>query len=213
MLATDILYAKTVDDQYELDGAPYVSPEARCGSSFVVPRHSESLAEEVVGKPSVMGKSICAADDGEVHPAVMYQGVFVAEFVGYVVEFDSNIFFLIHFWRLQVKIGGVEAGKSCARPVKDAVEQHLNEVKGRGECAHVAGIRDVISGDCDARAVRVGFLRSDFAHYLDMRNFFSSVARDVRVAYDAEGVRARNALPFGTFGAPPDALAEASHLV
>ena len=46
-----------------------------------------------------------------------------------------------------------------------------------------------------------------------MRDFFSSVARDVSVAYDAEGVHARDALPFGTFGAPPDPLAKALHLV
>ena len=71
----------------------------------------------------------------------------------------------------------------------------------------------MIAGDYDARAVRGSFLRSDFAHYLDVHDLFSSVTRDVSVAHDAEGVRARDALPFGTFGAPPDALAEASHLV
>ena len=80
-------------------------------------------------------------------------------------------------------------------------------------CAHVARIRYAIAGDCDARVVRVGFLRSDFANYLDVRDFFLSVTRDVSVAHDAEGVRARNALLFGTFGAPPDTLSEASHLV
>ena len=74
MLAADVLDAKIVDDQYELDGAPYVSPEARCGSSFVVPRSSESLAEKVVGERSGLGKYIGAADDGEVNPAMMYQG-------------------------------------------------------------------------------------------------------------------------------------------
>ena len=73
MLAADVLDAEIIDDQYELDGAPYVSPEARCGSSFVVPCCSELLAEEVVGEPSGMGKSIGAADDGGVHPAVMYK--------------------------------------------------------------------------------------------------------------------------------------------
>ena len=74
MFAADVFDAKIVDDQYKLDGAPYVSPKARCGSSLVVPRRSESLAEEVVSEPSGLGKSIDAADDGEVHPAVMYQG-------------------------------------------------------------------------------------------------------------------------------------------
>ena len=74
MLASDVFNAKIIDDQDKLDGAPYVSPEARCGSRFVVPRHSESLVEEVVGKPSGLGKSIGASDDGEVHPAVVYQG-------------------------------------------------------------------------------------------------------------------------------------------
>ena len=71
----------------------------------------------------------------------------------------------------------------------------------------------MIAGDCDALAVRVGFLRSDFAHYFDVRNLFSSVARDVSVAHDAEGVCAPDASPLGTFGAPPDALEEASRLV
>ena len=130
-----------------------------------------------------------------------------------VVEFDSNIFFPIHFRRLQVKICSVEAGKSCSRPGQDTVEHQLNEIKGSDGCANVAGINNAISGDCDARAVRFGFLWSDFAHYLDVRNFFLSVARDVSIVYDAEGVCACNALHFGNFGAPPDALAEASHLV
>ena len=74
MLAADVLDAEIIDDQYELDRVPDVSPEARCGSRFVVPRRSESLAEEVVGEPSGLGKSIGASDDGEVHPAVVYQG-------------------------------------------------------------------------------------------------------------------------------------------
>ena len=74
MLAADVFDAKIVNDQDKLDGAPYMSPEARCGSRFVVPRHSELLAEEVVGEPSGLGQSICASDDGEVHPAVVYQG-------------------------------------------------------------------------------------------------------------------------------------------
>ena len=60
MFATDVFDAKIVDDQDELDGAPYVSPEARCGSSLVVPRRSELLAEEVVGKPSGLGNFIGA---------------------------------------------------------------------------------------------------------------------------------------------------------
>ena len=80
-------------------------------------------------------------------------------------------------------------------------------------CAHVARIRYAIAGDCDARVVRVGFLRSDFANYLDVRDLFLSVTRDVSVAHDAEGVRARDVLYFGTFGAPPEAFAEASHIV
>ena len=70
----------------------------------------------------------------------------------------------------------------------------------------------MIAGDCDARAFRVGFLRSNFANYLDVRDLFSSVTRDVSVAHDAEGVRARDALPFGTFCALLDALADASHI-
>ena len=71
----------------------------------------------------------------------------------------------------------------------------------------------MIAGDCDACVVRVGFLRSDFANYLDVRNLFSSVTRDVSVAHYAEDVRAHNALPFETFRSPSDVLAEASHLV
>ena len=74
ILAPDVFDAKIVDNQEKLDGAPYVLPEARCGSRFVVPCRSESLAEKVVGKPSGLGKSIGASDDGEVHPAVVYQG-------------------------------------------------------------------------------------------------------------------------------------------
>ena len=71
----------------------------------------------------------------------------------------------------------------------------------------------MITSNGDARAVRISFLWADLAHYLDMRDFFPLVARDVIVAYDAESVCACDGLPIGTFGAPPDALVEASHLV
>ena len=74
MLAANVFGAKIVNDQDKLDRTPDVSPEARCGSRFVVPRRSESLAEEVVGDPSGLGQSIGASDNGEVHPDVVYQG-------------------------------------------------------------------------------------------------------------------------------------------
>ena len=74
MLAADVLDVKIVDDQYKLDWAPDVTPEARCGSSLVVPCRSESLAEEVIGETSGQGKSIGAADNGEIHPAVICYG-------------------------------------------------------------------------------------------------------------------------------------------
>ena len=39
---------------------------------FIIPRHSESFAEEFVGELSILGESIGSSYDGEVHPAVVY---------------------------------------------------------------------------------------------------------------------------------------------
>ena len=62
----------------------------------------------------------------------MRQAVFIAEFVGDVVKYDSGVFLLLRFWRLQAEIGGVEAGKFCSWSGQDAVYRELDEVKRSG---------------------------------------------------------------------------------
>ncbi len=45
---TDVFHAKVIDNEVELDGSPFVAPETRSGSRFVVTFGLEAGAKEIV---------------------------------------------------------------------------------------------------------------------------------------------------------------------
>ena len=52
VLLADVLYAEVIPDEYELDGAPCVLPNAGSSSRFVVACLFQACAEEVIGELS-----------------------------------------------------------------------------------------------------------------------------------------------------------------
>ena len=74
MFAANVFDTEVIDDEHKLDRAPNVAPESGRGSSFMVACSIEAFAEEVICKPSRLRKSISAADDGKIHPALVDEG-------------------------------------------------------------------------------------------------------------------------------------------
>jgi hypothetical protein len=53
-----------------LDGPPFVAPEARHGSSFVVAFSHQAGSKEIVGKDARLGQTIIPLTDFEVNPLI-----------------------------------------------------------------------------------------------------------------------------------------------
>ncbi len=66
----NIFDPKVIYYEAELDGAPFVAPEARGGISFIVPLGKEARSEEIVGQDAGLGKAIAALANFEVDSTV-----------------------------------------------------------------------------------------------------------------------------------------------
>jgi hypothetical protein len=53
---SNIFDPKVIYDEAELDGVPFVAPEARSGISFVVAFGKKARLEEIVGQDAGLGK-------------------------------------------------------------------------------------------------------------------------------------------------------------
>ena len=70
MAVANIFNAEIVNGDGEHDGAPLVLPEARSGGALAVARNVEVYLEELVAKNSGLQKSIDAATNFELDPAI-----------------------------------------------------------------------------------------------------------------------------------------------
>ena len=83
MVFANISNSKVIYYETESDGAPFVAPEARHGESLVVAGSMEDLGEDIIGKISILRKTIDALAYIKVHPNVarkIMEIVFVNEF-------------------------------------------------------------------------------------------------------------------------------------
>ena len=71
MFSPYILYAKVVDWEAKLDGAPFVVPKARSSGRLKVPYFVEALAKEVISQSSGLGNAIATFNDFEKYPSVV----------------------------------------------------------------------------------------------------------------------------------------------
>jgi hypothetical protein len=79
----NILHPKVINDETELDGTPFVAPEARGGFSFVISFSKKAGLEEIVGKDAGLAKAITALANFKVNPTITlatFKFVFLNEF-------------------------------------------------------------------------------------------------------------------------------------
>jgi hypothetical protein len=66
----NILYPKVINNETELDGTPFMVPEAWGGFGFVISFSKKVGLEEIVGKNASLGKAITAQANFKVDPTV-----------------------------------------------------------------------------------------------------------------------------------------------
>jgi hypothetical protein len=81
---SNIFYAKVVNDEAELEGMPFVVPEARRGGCFIESFSEEAGTKKIIGQDTSLGKPITALLDFKIDPAIAVTAtevVFHEEFV------------------------------------------------------------------------------------------------------------------------------------
>ncbi len=94
MFDSNIFYTKVIHYEAELDGTPFVAPEARGGFSLVVAFSKKAGLEEIIGQNASLGKAIAALANFEVDPTVVVATrklVFFNKFGRDVCDFDADI--------------------------------------------------------------------------------------------------------------------------
>ncbi len=84
MFNSNIFYAKVVDDEAELEGTPFVAPEARRVGCFIESFSEEARTKKIIGQDTSLGKPITALPNFKVDPAFTVTAtevVFREEFV------------------------------------------------------------------------------------------------------------------------------------
>jgi hypothetical protein len=180
--------------QTELDGMPFVAPEAWGGFGFVMFFSKKAGLEEIVGKNAGLGKAITALANFKVNPTIMIatlKFVLINEFHRNVCDFNADIFRVRH-QSIKVEILEVDGAETCAWARKHAVEKQLDVFKGHGAGSHVTQEADVVTTNGDAGAIRIILFWPHFTYHHGVADFLSFMDRDVVIVYKKEGVSARN---------------------
>ncbi len=69
MFDSNIFYAKVIDNKAELEGTPFVVPEAQCGGCFLESFSKEAQTKKIIGKDTSLGKPITALPNLKIDPA------------------------------------------------------------------------------------------------------------------------------------------------
>ncbi len=84
MFDSNTFYAKVVDNEAELEGTPFVAPEARHGGCFIESFSEEEGTNKIIGQDTSLGKPITALPNFKIDPAIAVTAtkvVFREEFV------------------------------------------------------------------------------------------------------------------------------------
>ena len=170
-----------------------MAPQARSSGTLVVAVLVETCFEENVCQGPQLWETINAVADLEVNPAigvdVVHEAVLVDEFFWDVVQFDADVLRLVQGC-LKVNVFDVEGDKLGTLALKDAVDEHLDEIQGGVLGPNVARICDVMACDGDASAVGVRCFGAKSAHDFREGDALAAVRRDVIVDDDVECVGA-----------------------
>ncbi len=71
MFDSNIFYAKVINDEVELEGMPFVAPEAWHGGCFIESFSKEAGTKKIIGQDTSLGKSITALPNFKIDPAVV----------------------------------------------------------------------------------------------------------------------------------------------
>jgi hypothetical protein len=187
----NILHPKVINNETELDGTPFVAPEAWGGFSFVISFSKKVESEEIIGKNASLGKAITALVNFEVDPTVMIatlKFVLLNEFRRNVSNFNTDTFRVRH-WSIEVNILEVDGAETCTWARKNAVEKQLGKFEGRGVGSHVTREADAIATDGDAGAIKIILFRPHFTYHHGVADFLPFIDQDVVIVYKKEGAR------------------------
>ncbi len=127
----NILHPKVINDETDLDGMPFVVPEARGGIGFVISLSKKGGLEEIVGKNAGLGKAVTALANFKVNPTITlpnFKFVFLNEFCQNVCNFNVDILRVRHLG-IKVEVLEVDGAETCAGAQEHAVEKQLDEFK------------------------------------------------------------------------------------
>jgi hypothetical protein len=208
---SNIFHTKVIYNEAELNGTPFVAPEARGGFSFVIAFSKKAGSEEIVGQNASLGKAIAASANFEVDPTIPVSSrklVLFNEFCWDVCDFDADILRIGH-WGIEVEVLEVDGAESRTFAREDTVYQQLEEFKGRGVGADISWVTNTTASNGAAGTIRIVFIRSHFTHYHGVADFLSFVNGDVMIVDDIEGVSASNSFEGGG-GSRTNSLAQSS---
>ena len=157
VLKPNILYPKVINNETELDGTPFVAPEAWGGFGLIISFSKKAGSEEIVGKNAGLGKAITALANFQVDPTITLttlKFVLLNEFCQNVCNFNADIFRVRH-QSTKVEILEVDGAETCAWARKHAVEKQLDKFKGHDIGSHVAREADAIAANGDAGVIRI----------------------------------------------------------
>jgi hypothetical protein len=159
MFYPNILHPKVINYETELDGTPFVAPEAWGGVGPVISLSKKAGSEKIIGKNAGLGKAIIALANLEVDPPVTIatlKNVFFNEFRQNVSNFNAEVFGVWH-WSIEVEVLEVDGADPCTWAKKQPVGKKLDKFKGHGVGSHVAWEADAIATDHYAGAIRIIF--------------------------------------------------------
>ncbi len=174
MFDSNIFYAKVINNEAELDGTPFVAPEARGGFRFIVAFSKKARSEEIVGQDAGLGKAIAALANFKVDPTVAVSTlklVFLYEFCWDVGDLDADIFRVGH-WRIKVEIFEVNGSEVCFFAREHTIEHQLEEFKGPSVGVNIPRETDAIASYGDASMIRIVFIRTHLTNDHGVADFF-----------------------------------------
>ncbi len=177
----NILHPKVINNETELDGKPFVAPEARGGFGFIISFSKKAGLEEIVGEDANLGKAITALANFEVNLTVTFatfKFVFLNGFCQNVCNFNADIFRVRH-WGIKVDVFEVDGAETYTWAREHAVEKQLDKFKGCSVGSHVTQEADAIAADGDAGAIRIILFRPHITYHHGVADFLLFMGWDV----------------------------------
>ena len=115
MFNSNIFDSKTFYKETELDGTPFVMPEARHGSRFIVAFGNKAGLKKIISEDARLGKSITPLVDFEVNSTIMVlpsELVLLDKFLRNVWDFYLDIFWVGHRC-IKVEVFEVDGAEAC----------------------------------------------------------------------------------------------------